>query len=355
MFDRLLKRRHALDVHRNGPLAEERRRYLAHCAEQQMSWHTLRGIASYTLLIAKALRLAKRRGELITRTEIKAAADRWFNRRSGRPRKRKNRYVRVRTFTGHAVRWLTFLGRLQPPATVQQPYADRVAQFTDYMVRERGLSPRTVAYSRGTIQKFLAQIDQAGQQLRTLTGTSVNELLAQKVRNHQYSRVGIRRWASAMRPFFRFAEGRGWCCRGLAAAIKTPPVFRHEGLPLGPSWDDVNRLLAAAKSDCPVNIRDRALVLLLAVYGLRAGEVTTLRLDDFDWERELLTVPHGKRQRPRTYPLCRPVGDAVLRYLQKVRPRANRREVCMTLLAPFRPLHARAWEGWSAGACTHWA
>ena len=173
----------------------------------------------------------------------------------------------------------------------------------------------------------------------------MNELLAQKVRNNQYSRVGIRRWASAMRPFFRFAEGRGWCCRGLADAIKTPPVFRHEGLPLGPSWDDVNRLLAAAKSDCPVDIRDRALVLLLAVYGLRAGEVTTLRLDDFDWERELLTVPHGKRQRPRTYPLCRPVGDAVLRYLQKVRPRANRREVFMTLLAPFRPLHSASVGG----------
>jgi len=37
MFDRLYKRQHAIARHQNGPLNEERRRYLAHCAEQQMS------------------------------------------------------------------------------------------------------------------------------------------------------------------------------------------------------------------------------------------------------------------------------------------------------------------------------
>ena len=123
-----------------------------------------------------------------------------------------------------------------------------------------------------------------------------------------------------------------------------PRVFPHEGLPVGPSWDDVKRLLAAAEGDRPADIRDRALLMLLAVYGLRAGEVAALCLEDFDWEREVLTVPHSKSQRPRTYPLCRPVGDAVLRYLREVRPRCDRREVFLTLLAPFRPLVAH-WLG----------
>jgi integrase/recombinase XerD len=340
MFDRLLKQRHALAVHRGGPLAAERERFLSHCAEQQVSLGTLRRIASYTLVIAKALRLAKRPGELVTRAEIEAAVDRWVKRRSRQPRRRKSRRLAVGLFTGHAVRWLTFLGRLQTPPRVQQPYADQVAQFTDFMLRERGLSPSTIACNRGMIQKFLAQIDQARLRLKTLTAAEVHELLAEKVRNKQYSRVGIRRWAAALRPFFRFGEGRGWCRRGLADGVKTPRMFQHEGLPIGPSWDDVNRLLTAAQGDRAVDIRDRALLLLLAVYGLRAGEVTALRLDDFNWEREVLTVPHGKRQRPRTYPLCRPVGDAVLHYLQKARPRSNRREVFMTVVAPFTPLQS---------------
>jgi integrase len=82
--------------------------------------------------------------------------------------------------------------------------------------------------------------------------------------------------------------------------------------------------------------------MLLAVYGLRAGEVAALCLKDFDWEREFLSVPHTKAQRRRTYPLCRPVGDAVLRYLQEVRPRSNRQEVFLTRLVRFRPLSANA-------------
>jgi integrase len=128
----------------------------------------------------------------------------------------------------------------------------------------------------------------------------------------------------------------------LAAAITAPRQYRHEGLPIGPSWDDVRRLLAAAEGDRPADIRDRALLMLLAVYGLRAGEVTALCLKDFDWEREMLSVPRGKSQRPRTYPLCRPTGDAVLRYLREVRPRSDRREVFLTLVAPFRPLTANS-------------
>lgn len=332
MFDRLLKDPHALARQQNGPLAEERHRYLTHCAEQQMSHETLRGIAGYTLVIAKELRLVERPGELITPAEIKTTADRWINR--PRPRAKDRR---MHSFTGHAIRWLTFLGRLQRPASVQ-PYADHVAQFADYQLRERGLSRQTVDNSSGALNRFLAQIAEAKLRLKTLTVAQVDELLAKKVRDGGYARSTIQRLASLLRMFFRFAEERCWCRKRLAAAIMAPRVYAYESLPVGPSWDDVKRLLATAEGDRPTDIRDRALLMLLAVYGLRAGEVTALRLKDFDWEREILTVPHGKRQRPRTYPLCRPVGDAVLRYLWEVRPRSDRREVFLTLVAPFRPL-----------------
>ncbi len=59
-----------------------------------------------------------------------------------------------------------------------------------------------------------------------------------------------------------------------------PRVFPYEALPQGFSWDDVNRALAAARGDRPADIRDRALLMLLAVYGLRASEVVGLYLDD---------------------------------------------------------------------------
>jgi site-specific recombinase XerD len=337
MFEQLFKGPHALACQRKGPLAEERLRYLAHCAEQQMSPGTLRRIAIYTLVVAKALPLADRPGELVTRAEIEAEADRWAHRLPRPPAMRETRLSRLR-FTGYATRWLTFLGRLQPPTAAPRPYAEQVAEFSDYMLRQRGLSPSTAKYRCRDIHEFLARIEGAGRRLDALTVAQVDELLARKIRDEGYARVSVQTYASTLRAFFRYAEGRGWGRAGLAAAIMAPRAFPYETLPAGPSWDDVNRVLTAAQGSRPADIRDRALLMLLAVYGLRAGEVVGLRLEDFDWQQEMRTVPHSKSQRPRTYPLCRSVGDAILRYLQEVRPRSARREVFLTLRAPFQSL-----------------
>ena len=341
MFDRLFQAPHVLVRHRNGPLAKERHRYLTLCAEQQMAALTLRRIAVYTLVVADALRLADRPGELITRDEIEVEAERWANRRP-KPRSAWLFHNRWQTFKGQAIRWLAFLGRLKPSPVVKRPYAKHVTQYGDYQLRERGLSPQTVAYATRTIHEFLGQVEEAGLRLKTLRVAQVDDLLAKKVTEEGYARRTIHSWVSALRPFFRFAEGHGWCRHGLAATIMAPRIFKYEYLPVGPSWDDVKRLLAAAERGRPVDIRDHALLMLLAVYGLRAGEVTALRLNDFDWEREVLSVPYGKSQRPRIYPLCRPVGDAVLRYIREVRPRSDRREVFLTVVAPFRPMTSAA-------------
>ena len=77
--------------------------------------------------------------------------------------------------------------------------------------------------------------------------------------------------------------------------------------------------------------------MLLAVYGLRDGEVRRLQLADFDWQNERLCVTRGKTRSVQIYPLTRPVGDAVLRS-QGRSAASSHREVFLTLRAPFRPL-----------------
>ena len=78
--------------------------------------------------------------------------------------------------------------------------------------------------------------------------------------------------------------------------------------------------------------------MLLAVYGLRGIEVCNLKLEDFDWEREMFTVAPSKTKRARSYPLTRSVGDAILRYLREVRPHSPYRELFLSLNPPFKPV-----------------
>ena len=101
----------------------------------------------------------------------------------------------------------------------------------------------------------------------------------------------------------------------------------------------MRRLLASTEGDHGTDIRDRAIILVLAVYGLRSSEVRRLRLDDLDWEHERLLIRRSKpRAHTQVYPLVRTVGDAILRYVQEARPPCPWRELWVATKAPVQPL-----------------
>ena len=123
-------------------------------------------------------------------------------------------------------------------------------------------------------------------------------------------------------------------------AILSPRLYRQEGLPLGPTWDVVGRVLAETGADNPASLRDHAIILLLSVYGLRSGTVRQLRLDDIDWAHDHIRFIHSKSRREETAPLEPRVGNAIARYLCEGRPSSETRIVFLTLRAPHRPLSA---------------
>jgi integrase len=100
----------------------------------------------------------------------------------------------------------------------------------------------------------------------------------------------------------------------------------------------VERLFAGLDPNRPADVRDRAILMLFAIYGLRESEVARLRLDDIDWEHDQLRVPRAKRREPQIYPILPSVGNALIRYLRSVRRSSPHREVFLTLVSPYRPL-----------------
>ena len=148
-------------------------------------------------------------------------------------------------------------------------------------------------------------------------------------------------YARQLRTFFRFAEEQGWCRSGLADGILPPRRHPGETIQKGLNRDEVIRLLATTEGDRPFEIRARAVLMLLITYGLRAGEVSGLQLDDLDWHQETLRVRCPKPGRTHLYPLSRAVGQTILRYLREVRPLRPvqpERSLFLTLKAPIRPL-----------------
>lgn len=204
------------------------------------------------------------------------------------------------------------------------------------MDTERGLSTTTIRHRIWHATQFLSWFATKNCPFAAVSVADIDTFYG--LNAPRWSRVSMATSAKALRAFFVYAERRHWCSLGIATAIESPRVFRQENLPIGPSWTDVQRLLDNTYSDQPRDIRDRAILMLFAIYGLRSGEVSVLRLGDCNWENETITVRRSKVRRSQEYPITYQVGTTIIRYLKVVRPSCEHREVFLTLKAPFRPI-----------------
>jgi integrase/recombinase XerD len=139
----------------------------------------------------------------------------------------------------------------------------------------------------------------------------------------------------ALRYFLRFTESHGWTPSRLSATIKSPRVRRYDSQTRGPSWKDVRKLLDGCGHG-KADIRARAIMLLCAIYALRASEVANLSLSDFDWTEETVTIRRAKSRVAQRFPLQFEVGEAILEYLQGCRPRCFSSLLFVTLSPPYR-------------------
>ena len=109
-------------------------------------------------------------------------------------------------------------------------------------------------------------------------------------------------------------------------------------LPRHLNKEQVSQVLAVCQETKPNELRNAAVLLLLARLGLRAGEVASLCLEDIHWAEGRLLIRAGKSHRERTLPLEEQIGQALVEYLQHRRPRALHRHVFLQCHAPYGPL-----------------
>jgi site-specific recombinase XerD len=333
MFETLFKRPIVLARYREGPLFEARRRFLEQCAERGYSRSMLHKIAWILLAVARGIDIDHGK---VTARDIELAVEgrARFNRtldRSQSPEGSRQLFVHI------ATEWVRSLGVLEQPSEAESPFAPQIAAFAQYLNEERGLSPATISTRCERLAWFFKSLHPVRNSLRTISITDVDAFIQAKS-NQGWRRSSLASLASSLRSFFHYAEGQGWCAPGIAAVIESPRLYAREGLPEGPSWGDVQRLLASTRGNRAADIRDHAILMLLATYGLRRGEVARLTLDDLDWAGERIMVSRPKQRLTQCYPLLPAVGEAIFRYLRDVRPRCLHRSLFLALAAPIRPL-----------------
>lgn len=323
MFQTLFRQKAALLRHQTGPLALERRKYLEYCAAGGARHDEQRKRAKCLLWIAKRLGQDDCRG---------VTAERLHKVVYGRPVPGP---AMATVFLEFARPWLKFLGWWRTDKE-PVPFSETLEAYLTWMRQERGLSPATIRGRNSCTTEFLRWCGESGRDLASLRPQDLDAYFA--ACEDRWSRISKASMAARLRAFLRYAASTGVCPRQLPETIMSPRVYRLESLPYALSWEDVRKLLASTTCANARDIRDRAILMLLAVYGMRRGEVASLRLDHIDWARRRLCVHRLKRRQPQIYPLPRTVAEALARYVDSVRPNVTYPEVFIRLQAPHRPI-----------------
>jgi site-specific recombinase XerD len=144
---------------------------------------------------------------------------------------------------------------------------------------------------------------------------------------------------STLRAFLRFLHTTGRSPVDLAACVAAPRIRSFDRPPRALPWRDVRRILRAIDVRRAIGRRDFALFLMMATYGMGAGEVCGLTLDDIDWTSRTIRVTRPKTGVVTLLPLLDPVARALAGYLRDGRPtHARDRAVFVTDHLPHRRL-----------------
>lgn len=227
-------------------------------------------------------------------------------------------------------------GVLPEPAEVAPKSATEfvLASFSRYLLSERALAASTAAAYVARADRFLAGCAADGDLSKVTAGAVTRAVLHESTTRSVGS---VQFFVLAVRSFLRFCCREGLIDVDLSAAAPTMTGRRTPLLPQGIKQREAQALLASCDRRQAIGRRDHAVLQLLIRLGLRAGEVSRLRLEDIDWHAGQIMV-RGKGGRHDSLPLPADVGESLAGYLQRGRPNTTRREVFLTVIAPLSGL-----------------
>lgn len=210
-----------------------------------------------------------------------------------------------------------------------------LSEFENWMAQQRGLRPVTIEHYSSSARDLIAAL---GEEPQRYDIAGLRAFLVDYQQRH--GRWSARNTVTAIRGFLRFLGAAGRCSPGLAEVIPPVVVWKLSSLPRYIPAEDVERVIAACDGSSPREVRDRAILLLLARLSLRAGDVARLQLADIDWEAGTLRVV-GKGRREAMLPLSEEVGEALAAYVVGGRPKVRFDELFLGMWPPVRPMTNR--------------
>lgn len=167
----------------------------------------------------------------------------------------------------------------------------------------------------------------------SLTPQGIEDFFVQYGEDH--GMAARRSMRSAVRLFLRFAASQDWVGRELPDAVPSLRSYRLSSLPRSLSEKQLSTLLSTPWGPSVCVRRNRAIVYLLATYGVRREQVSTLRLEDIDWYDRTIEFAAHKGGKAVHHVLTQAVAESLADYLRNERPRSDCDHVFLRQRNPY--------------------
>ncbi len=189
-------------------------------------------------------------------------------------------------------------------------------EWLNNLLIERGLSKESITAYKQDIDLFENFLEKIHATLEEIDDETLLYFAVQLKKIGNSPRTLARRFSS-LRSFFQYCIGEEYLKKNPAQFLDSPK-FTQE-IPTVLTQEEIQKMIDCAEKTDKSGQRNALILEILYAAGLRVSELINLKVNDVDFERNLLKT-HGKGDKDRIVPIYTSAAEKLNTYLHSIRP-----------------------------------
>lgn len=189
----------------------------------------------------------------------------------------------------------------------------RVDDFINYILIEKGLSKNTALAYRTDLNTYLKFLEDKKINYETITHLEITDFLWHLQQQLNFKPTSVYRMIESIRQFYKFLIAENFIKIDPTINLAAPKL--PEMLPEMLTNEEVTKLLNSVSGSDNLSIRNRAMLELLYATGLRVSELISLKFANVDIEECFVKI-FGKGNKERLVPFGQKAQLYLKRYLR---------------------------------------
>lgn len=217
--------------------------------------------------------------------------------------------------------------------SVPQGFASAYKEYEDVLL-DRGLKRTTINGYMCTVRLFCSACNAL--EPKQLSVSSIASF-AKNLEGYAAQTRSTKLYT--VRDFTRFLADRGYCGSEVAACMPLIPGHKHSSVPSAYSSKELSLLLSPDATASHLQPkRDRAIMLLGGLIGMRVSDIKALTFEDIDWRSRTIRFSQRKTGVSQVLPMPEEAVLSLAEYLRDEQPDIDSGRVFITACAPYRPI-----------------